>query len=88
MHKYIFIFVVLISFIQVSYAGSINQAAYRTMQAQSYRNNYRRNVSPVIPYWQAQSNYSTRNRLYRNYSHYDNTIQMYNNSVQSARRSR
>ena len=64
---------------QTVFAGSINPAAYRTMQAQSYRRNYRANVNnQVMPYWQAQSNYSTRNRVYQNYAHYDNTIQQYN----------
>ena len=67
-------------------ANSINPAVYRTMQAQSYRRNYRSNVNnQVVPYWQAQSNYATRNRVYQNYSHYDNVMQRYNNSIPPVR---
>lgn len=73
----VFVFVLIMS--QTAFAGSINPAVYQTMQAQSYRRNYRANINnQVIPYWQAQSNFSTRNRVYQNYSHYDNTLQQYN----------
>ena len=50
------------------YADSINSAAYKTMQMQAYRQNRYRTQRQVrqIPYWQAQSNYSTRNKIYNN----------------------
>ena len=78
--KYLALFIVYVLLInQTVLAGSINPVVYHTMQAQSYRRNYRNNVNnQVMPYWQAQSNYSTRNRVYRDYSHYDNTLQQYN----------
>lgn len=60
-------FLCLIVFNSVE-AKPINAAAYRTMQAQSYRANYNRQVrNRPMPYWQAQSNFSTRNRVYSNY---------------------
>ena len=53
------------------YAGSINPAVYRTMTPQSYRANYNRQVkSGMVPYWQSQANFTTRNRTYQNYSNY------------------
>ncbi len=88
MPKLIIFILVLFFIVPESQASSINPAAYRTMQMQSYSNNYRRNArGQVIPYWRAQSNYATRNRVYRNYAQYDNTVQQYN-AVQSSRRSR
>lgn len=49
------------------YAASINPAAYRTMQQQAYQNRYRQQTQvKQIPYWQAQSNYTTRNKIYNN----------------------
>lgn len=60
-------------------ARSINTALYQTMQAQSYRNNYNRQINyRPMPYWQAQSNYATRNRNFQNnanYSRYMNSVQ-------------
>ncbi len=72
------IFIILMFSLSVS-AKPINTALYQTMQAQSYRNNYNRQVNyRPIPYWQAQSNYATRNRYYQNqanYSRYMNSVQ-------------
>lgn len=51
-----------------AYAGSINPVAYRQMQLQQYqRSRYQQQQRKQIPYWQAQSNYSTRNRIYNSY---------------------
>lgn len=69
MKKCFYILFILIFFMQTVNAKSINAAAYRTMQAQSYRNNYYRQTRPM-PYWQAQSNYATRGRSYQNYANY------------------
>jgi len=53
------------------YAASINAAAYRTMQVQAYQNRYRKQQqTKQIPYWQLQSNYTTRGKVYQNYSDY------------------
>ena len=71
------------------YAASINAAAYRTMQAQSYRNNYNRQVqNRPMPYWQAQSNFSTRGRVYsdyQNYANYNNSVNQYNYNTRMMR---
>ena len=62
----------------VAYAKPINSNVYKTMSAPAYRSNYNRQVNNApMPYWQAQSNFATRNRYYSNYQ--NNT--MYNNSV-------
>lgn len=62
------------------YGDSINPYAYKTMSAQSYRNNYNRQVNyKPVPYWQAQSNYATRNRMYSNYTNYANYQSSYSN---------
>ena len=62
------------------FSASINPYVYKTMSTQSYRNNYRRQVNhKPLPYWQAQSNYATRNRMYNNYSNYSNIQSNYNN---------
>ena len=64
----------------LTYADSINPYAYKTMTMQSYRNNYNRQVNnKPVPYWQAQSNYATRNRMYNSYSNYSNVQSNYNN---------
>ena len=66
-------------YINISDAKSINTALYQTMQAQSYRNNYNRQVNyRPMPYWQSRSNYSTGNRNFQNQSNYSR----YMNSVQ------
>ena len=71
------------------YASSINPALYQTMRASSYRNNYNRQVNNrPIPYWQAQSNYGTRNRVYNNYSNYNNSMYKHYSSVNYNRRAR
>lgn len=59
-----------------SIAASINPAAYRTMQMQAYQQSrYRKQSQKQIPYWQLQSNYSTRNKMYNNYTNYTNSTQ-------------
>ena len=79
MKKLFYTLFILIFFAANSFAGSINPALYHTMQAQSYRNNYNRQVNyRPMPYWQAQSNYAKRGRTYQNYSNYAR----YMNSVQ------
>lgn len=83
MKKYAVIFFIL-AIANGVYAASINAAAYRTMQMQSYRNNYNRQVNnQPMPYWQMQSNYSTRNRV--DYSNYNNYVQQYNSNVRMQR---
>ena len=81
MKKYALLFLIL-ALANAVYAASINAAAYRTMQMQSYRNNYNRQVNNrTMPYWQMQSNYATRNRTYtnyQNYSNYENAVNQYN----------
>lgn len=80
MKYWISILFLLFSFINIVYADSINPYAYKTMTTQSYRNNYNRQVNyKPVPYWQAQSNYATRNRMYNNYSNYSNIQSNYNN---------
>ena len=81
MKKVIFILSVIIYVSIVSCAAApINNAVYHSMRAASYRNNYNSQVNNrVIPYWQAQSNYSTRNRIYSDYSHYNSNIYNYTN---------
>ncbi len=84
--KHFFLFALLITLVIPVNANSINAAAYRTIQAQSYRNNYRRQVHPM-PYWQTQANYTTRGRIYQNYqnySHYMNNA-MYGNQYRGYR---
>ncbi len=77
----VFIIFMLMS-VSLAFAGSINPAVYRTMSPQSYRANYNRQVrSGMIPYWQSQSNYTTRNRVYQNYQNYErhmNNVNQYN----------
>ena len=67
------------------YAGSINPVLYSAMQRQTYRNNYNRQVNyKAMPYWQAQSNYTTRNRFYsdyRSYNNYANYMHQYNSNM-------
>lgn len=75
MKKYAILFLIL-AICNAAYAASINAAAYRTMQQQAYQNRYRQQAQPrQIPYWQAQSNYTTRNRIYNGYSNYYNNSQ-------------
>lgn len=83
MKKYVIIFLAL-TITNTAIAGSINAAAYRTMQVQSYRNNYNRQVNnSTIPYWQMQSNYTTRNRV--DYSTYQNYVNQYNSNTRMQR---
>ena len=81
------ILLLIISFLSGSvYAKAINPSLYRSMSANAYRNNYNRQVTNrVVPYWQAQANYSTRNRLYQNYSSYNNYMYQHSTSVQQSR---
>ena len=71
------------------FAGSINPAVYRTVQRQAYRANYRNQTNyNTIPYWQAQANYTTRNRLYgdyRSYNNYSNYMRQYNSQFSRGR---
>ena len=81
MKKIFFTIAVFIVLIQYASANSINPALYQTMRANSYRNNYQRQVpNGVVPYWQAQSNYMTRGRMYQNYSDYNNRLYHHNSS--------
>lgn len=78
--KKIVLITVFLILLQPVFSSSINNKVYKTMQASSYRNNYNRQIdNRVVPYWQAQSNYSTRNRIYQNYSNYNNNIYNYTN---------
>ena len=66
------IFLTLITLIIFStdvFAVSINAAAYRTMKMQTYQRqqNRARMRQRQTPYWQAQSNYQTRNKMYTSY---------------------
>ena len=84
MKKLLIIFVVM--FLMPAYASSINPALYQTMRASSYRNNYNRQIrNKPMPYWQAQSNFTTRNRTYHNYSNYNNALYQHNSSVRYSR---
>ena len=71
------------------FAGSVDPVVYRAMQRQSYRNNYRNQVNyRPMPYWQAQSNYMTRNRNYgdyRSYTNYSNSMRQYNSGFYRGR---
>ena len=58
------------------YAGSINQAAYKTMTGQSYRENYRLNTQPV-PYWQTQANPATRTNYMNNMQRFNQDMVQY-----------
>ena len=81
--KYLIIFFILMMQITVQ-AASINAAADRTMQTQALRNNYNRQVNyKPMPYWQMQSNYSTRNRI--DYSTYTNSVNQYQYNTQIQR---
>ena len=60
-------------------AHPINAAAYSVMQKQSYRNNYHRQVGVrPMPYWQAPSNFTTRNRMNFHNNNFYNSINNYN----------
>ena len=87
--KNLFVFFVLIYLMSPVFAGSINPALYSTMQRQSYRNNYNRQINNrPMPYWQAQSNYMTRNRYYsdyKSYTNYSNSIRQYNSDFYRGR---
>ncbi len=80
MKKIYFIIFFYIFFSNSSDATSINPIAYRANQIHAYQQNIYRQQQQTkqIPYWQAQSNYSTRNKVYSNYSNYVNTQSNYN----------
>ena len=83
MKKIAFLLLILV-FANTVQAASINAAAYRTMQMQSYRNNYNRQVNNrTMPYWQMQSNYATRSRV--DYSTYQNYVNQHNDNVRMQR---
>lgn len=83
MKKFLVIFFIfLFSALNAGNASSINPALYQAMTNRSYRNNYNRQVNNrVMPYWQAQANYSTRGKIYQNYSSYNNYLYRHNTSV-------
>lgn len=80
MKKFALLILFYILEVNISYGASINPVAYRANQIQAYQQNlYRqRQQTRQVPYWQAQSNYSTRNKVYSNYSNYVNTQSNYN----------
>ena len=89
MKKTVALFFISLLLSPIVFASSINPALYQTMRASSYRNNYNRQIdNRPIPYWQAQSNFVTRNRTYQNYSNYNNSLYQYNSSVRYNRRYR
>ena len=65
MKKLFSVLTLIIMTVNAVQAGSINQAAYKTMSGQSYRENYRLNTQPA-PYWQTQSNPATRQNYINN----------------------
>lgn len=78
--KKLFVLLLVLLFCNAAYCASINPYAYKTMTTQSYRNNYNRQVNyKPVPYWQAQSNFATRNRMYNSYSNYNNVQSNYSN---------
>ena len=82
MKKFVILFFITFLISPITLASSINPALYQTMRASSYRNNYNRQIrTQPMPYWQAQSNYMTRNRTYQNYSNYNNALYQHNSSV-------
>lgn len=82
MRNFYVLFILLSILAPLVSASSINPAVYQTMQASSYRNNYNRQVNNrPMPYWQAQSNFSTRGRVYNNYSNYNNYMYKHNSTV-------
>lgn len=82
MKRVIIVYFILLLMLENAYANSFNPALYQTMSASSYRNNYNRQVNyQTIPYWQAQSNFATRNRTYQHYSNYNNAVYRHNASV-------
>ena len=87
MKKLIIILILVFFAINDCMAGSINPKIYQTMSSVSYRNNYNRQINNnPIPYWQAQSNYATRNKSYNNYANYNSSMYRYYSSVNSNRR--
>ena len=87
--KKLFITLSLIFIGSSVFAGSIDPAVYHTVQRQMYRNNYNRQVNNrPMPYWQAQSNYMTRNRMYsdyRSYNNHSNMMRQYNSNFYRGR---
>ena len=82
--KIIFFILIFLLSINPIIAGSINTTVYKTMSAQSYRNNYNRQVNyKPVPYWQAQADYSTRNKMYSTYQNSNLTNNNY--SIRSYR---
>ena len=75
MKKIILTFIIFLFFITLPSSAKINTALYNSMSAQSYRNNYYRQTSnKQVPYWQAQANYTTRNRMYSDYSSFQQSV--------------
>ena len=88
MKRIIIILSALLLFNGFVYAKQFNSSVYKPMYAQSYRNNYNRQINQPIPYWQAQSNYATRNRYYSNYQNsllFNNSVNQYNYNTRMMR---
>ena len=88
-YKIFFIFLFVLCTVSVTNAGSINPAVYRTMSTNSYRTNYNRQINQPMPYWRAQSSFSTRNRVYQDYNNYNrfmNNVNQYNYNKSNYRR--
>ncbi|MBR6127679.1 hypothetical protein IKQ21_08355 [bacterium] len=87
--KKFLIMILILNFTIPVFAGSVDPVVYRTMQRQSYRNNYRNQAyNRPMPYWQAQSNYMTRNRNYadyQSYNNYSNSMRQYNSQFYRGR---
>ena len=87
--KKVLILLLIFNLFVPAFAGSINPAVYQTVQRQAYRNNYRNQTNyRSMPYWQAQANYTTRNRLYgdyRSYNNYSNYMRQYNSGFYRGR---
>lgn len=87
--KILFKILIFMAIASPVYAGSIDPAVYTTIQRQMYRNNYNKHVNySPMPYWQAQSNYTTRNRMYsdyKSYNNYTNSIRQYNSNLYRGR---
>ena len=86
--KFFVLFVSFIFSLNLCFASSIGTYSYKTMPIRTYRTNYTRQTDyRVVPYWQAQSNFSTRNRTYQNYANYSRYMNnaRYNNTYRSYR---
>lgn len=74
MKKIVLIFIMFLFFINLPSSAKINTALYNSMSVQSYRNNYYNQATRQMPYWQAQANYNTRNKVYSDYSSFQQSV--------------